>query len=459
MYFRPKDGVAADVIPYYENGKYYIFYLKDYRGSTGKDEGISWNLLVSEDLVDFVDYGPVIKSGGANSQDYCVYTGSIFKHKDTYYAFYTGHNHLFVPLGKPQEVILRAKSKDLLHWKKDESFIIFAPKGYDQNDFRDPYVYFDEEEQCFKMLLAGRKTEGADPDRLGCTYLYRSDDLDTWTFDENLFYAPDSFFTHECPDLFKMGDWYYLIFSEFSDKLRTRYRMTKRLGDPWIRPKEDTFDCSCFYAAKTVSNGKERFLLGWNAIKMQDEDKGNWQWGGTIVAHKLTQDPFTGELLVSCPSQIADQYNVSESKTAPVLVKSEDCYQRVNISKLPEYCRIELCFTTGTTLKEFGLFFHADEKFTKGYLLNFHSLHNRMCFEHKRGIWNFKVYDVESERLCEIKPNTKYSMTVIREKSVLEVYFDGKIALSNRMYSSEEGMFGVYTMDSDVTFERVEIFK
>ena len=75
------------------------------------------------------------------------------------------------------------------------------------------------------------------------------------------------YFTHECPDLFKMGDWWYLLFSEFTDLVRTRYRMSRSLSGPWIIPERDDFDGHAFYAAKTASDGNKRFIFGWNPTR------------------------------------------------------------------------------------------------------------------------------------------------------------------------------------------------
>ena len=35
------------------------------------------------------------------------------------------------------------------------------------------------------------------------------------------FWAPDLFTMHEMPDLFKMGDWWYLVFSEYSEGIKS----------------------------------------------------------------------------------------------------------------------------------------------------------------------------------------------------------------------------------------------
>ncbi len=457
MYYRPEKAVAADVIPYYYNGKFYLYYLKDYRGSTDKDEGISWHLVESENLTEFTDRGIVLKSGGERKQDYFVYTGSVIKHGDLFYIFYTGHNHKLIPSGGRQEVILMATSRDLVNWEKDENFRLESPDWLDRHDFRDPFVYADGGK--FKMLLAGRAINGGDPDRRGATYVAESDDLKNWSLIDTPFYAPEEFFMHECPDLFKIGDWYYFVFSEFNERLATRYRKAKSPSGPWLVPENDTFDCSSFYAAKTVSDGKRRLLFGWNPIKNEEKDCGNWQWGGNIVVHELVQDAATGDLSVKCPEEIKDRYTEKNCVLcAPFEATSAGGYKRRNICTLPENCRIELKYETGEVLREFGLYFNADGDFTRGYILKFQPQFNRLCFEHKRGIWNFKLFDVESERYCPVSSGEKHSISIIREGSILEVYADGKVALSTRMFDYSDGYFGVFSTDSDVRFTEAEIY-
>ena len=65
------------------------------------------------------------------------------------------------------------------------------------------------------MLIAGREKNNNPINSKGLTLVARSKDLNKWVLDREPFYYPHSYFTHECPDYFKMGDWYYLLFSEF----------------------------------------------------------------------------------------------------------------------------------------------------------------------------------------------------------------------------------------------------
>ena len=77
------------------------------------------------------------------------------------------------------------------------------------------------------MLLAARTRQGPQ-NRRGITALCTSKDLVTWTIAEP-FWSPDLYFTHECPDLFQMGEDWYSIYSTFSERMLTHYRRARDL--------------------------------------------------------------------------------------------------------------------------------------------------------------------------------------------------------------------------------------
>lgn len=457
MYFKPENGVAADVIPFYDNGKFYLFYLKD---ADNRMDGIPWDLLITDNLIDYENCGSVLKSGGKEAKDYYVFTGSVIKKDDLYYIFYTGDNGNQVAKGKPKEVILRATSRDLVHWQKDDAFEISAPEGYNKNDFRDPFVFLGEDGR-YNMLIAARTEVRPENGQAGLTVLYRSDDLNDWTLSEKPFYAPNEFFMHECPDLFKMGDKYYLLFSIFDDVPVTCYRMADSPFGPWTAPKCDTFDGRAFYAAKTASDGNKRYLFGWNPTKAEQKDDEKWRWGGNLVIHELIQNRETGELFVKCPDAVKNQYSAvfpateSDEKFA---AKSADGYSRRNVSALPDCCRIELSVTTGKTLGEFGLFFFVDENFSRGYTAKFQSKFNRLCMSQKRRPSGAHSFETDTERYCPTEKNGRYDVTIIREHSILEIYVNDCVAMSARAFDFSDGYFGVYSSNSDVTFDDIKIF-
>ena len=88
------------------------------------------------------------------------------------------------------------------------------------------------EQKQYWMLIAARLKVGPRR-RRGCTALAVSTDLQHWQV-RDPFWAPGLFFTHECPDLFRIGDWWYLLFSEFSknksDTLQNEPQSERTLG-------------------------------------------------------------------------------------------------------------------------------------------------------------------------------------------------------------------------------------
>ncbi|MDO4229960.1 MAG: glycosyl hydrolase, partial [Capnocytophaga sp.] len=143
--FQPKNGWVGDPIPFYDNGKFYIYYLHDSRPAG--DTFHPWYLATTSDFYSFEDKGEAIPCGEDNSQEDALGTGSVIKHDGVYYAFYTAHNRNL----DPNEKIYLATSTDLVTWEKKTDFSLQASNNYDRNEFRDPYVYKDG--NVFRMLV------------------------------------------------------------------------------------------------------------------------------------------------------------------------------------------------------------------------------------------------------------------------------------------------------------------
>lgn len=110
-------------------------------------------------------------------------------------------------------------------------------------------MFWNEGEKKWWMLLSAR--ENAPTVRNGCVALCVSEDLSKWEYTKPLYASRMNQAANECPDLFKMGDWYYMVHSNYTDGFCTYYRMIRSLNGFWLRPEVDTFDGRAFYAAKT----------------------------------------------------------------------------------------------------------------------------------------------------------------------------------------------------------------
>ena len=167
IFYQPENAWAADCIPFFHDGTYYLYYLLDWRDKEGHGEGTPWYLVTTRDMVHFTEYGEMLARGTADAQDLYVFTGSVVQGLGQFHIFYTGHNHHLSALGKPAQGIMHAVSDDLLHWRKLPADTFCAPEPlYERHDWRDPFVFWNDEAREYWMLLAARQPGG--PSRRLC---------------------------------------------------------------------------------------------------------------------------------------------------------------------------------------------------------------------------------------------------------------------------------------------------
>lgn len=53
LYFRPEKAVLGDVIPYYDNGVFKPFYLRNYRANRDEQHQDSWVMLSTTDHIHY----------------------------------------------------------------------------------------------------------------------------------------------------------------------------------------------------------------------------------------------------------------------------------------------------------------------------------------------------------------------------------------------------------------------
>lgn len=469
LFYKPRNAWVGDLIPYWENGTYYGFYLHDPRIKDMEyAEETTWHLVTTKDFVNLEYKGEAIKRGGDDRPNKNAYTGSIIKDKDgVYHAFYTAFNENIKIDGKSVQSVMQATGRDLEHLETAEDFLFVADgKMYEEFDWRDPYVYWNEEEQCYDMLLAARLKNGGEL-RGGCIALCRSKDLMEWTY-EKPFYAPGMYITMECPEKFQMGDYWYLVFSTFSDQFTTHYRIAKNPSGPWMIPDDDVFDTRADYAIKTASDGQRRFAFGWIASKYGNRDFGPWEWGGTMVFHEIIQNEQDGTLRVKVIPGVKEFY--SEIQKSDVFVSYGGTVEQLSdgIAVTSETLGAGLyeipkdCFSVEMDIHvkhahEFGIALHADPLMERGYFLRMNRKKGEVAWdmwpraEQGKCQWQIKgdiPYQIETARMLPVTED--YHIFIVREDDICIVYINDEIVLSTRMYDHKGGYAGIYVVQGEV---------
>jgi beta-fructofuranosidase len=466
LFYKPADGWAADVIPFYWRGEYHLFYLKDYRDPDGHGEGTPWFHLTTRDLLTYTDHGQALARGTLAEQDLYVFTGSVIEREGQFHIFYTGHNPHLRAQGRPEQAVMHAVSDDIYTWRKVPGDTFIAPATvYEPHDWRDPFVFWNDEAGEYWMLLAARLQTGP-ARRRGCTALCASADLQHWEV-RAPFWAPGLYYTHECPDLFRIGEWWYLVFSEFSEATVTRYRMSRSLQGPWLAPADDTFDGRAFYAAKTATDGAERYLFGWNPTREGQRDDGRWQWGGNLVVHRLMQ-AADGSLVVGVPESIARAFQTEwpvaftasvgscTSAEQTVSVHAPGSFACAMAGPLPEECRITATVTCTHDTRACGLILRMSDDGEAGYTIRLEPRRRRLvldCWPRAGDV----PFMVELERPLDVQPGQTVDLMVLVAGSICQVYAAGTIAMSARLYGLPPGRWGVSVTEGSATFERVSL--
>ena len=220
IHYCPSVGTVADIIPFFWKGEYHVFYLHH-----GLGTGTPWDHIVSRDLIHWEELPRALPLGAAHEPDGGnVYTGSVLEHEGTFHIFYTGFNPEH-PDGR--EHIMHATSPDLIAWTKQPGHTFKADgvhyRDIGGEDFRDPFVFWNEEEKAWWMLLCARDGRNGQP----VTGLCTSGDLVHWRQRRPL--TGNWSCPPECPDLFQTGGMWYLIASaqnwttvhRFADDLRS----------------------------------------------------------------------------------------------------------------------------------------------------------------------------------------------------------------------------------------------
>ncbi|MBZ5855544.1 family 43 glycosylhydrolase [Flavihumibacter profundi] len=465
FFYKPVGAWAADFIPFYDNGEFHLFYLLDWRDTDKHGEGTPWYRISTKDFVHFTEHGEMLPRGTAEEQDLYVFTGSVIKANGQYHIFYTGHNGKMREKGKPEQGIMHAVSNDMVKWTKIPEHTFFAPADkYEPHDWRDPFVFWNEEANEFNMLLAARFKKGI-PRRRGLTGLCASKDLIKWEVKEP-FYTPGLYYTHECPDLFKMGDWWYLVFSEFTDLTRTRYRMSRSMHGPWLAPERDSFDGHAFYAAKTATDGKDRYIFGWNPTRSESKDNGGWEWGGNLVVHKIVQQK-NGELAVRVPDTVTKAFSNKlehsfatgagnySTHNGEVTIKAPGSFAAASGGKMPATCKISASISFEKNTRECGILLRCSEDFNDTYYIRLEPRKNRLVFD----MWprDQMTHQAELDREIILTPGVPVEMQVFIDGNKGVVYVNNIIAMNFRAYNLKEGNWGLFTTDGNAVFKNLSI--
>ncbi|TDD27298.1 glycoside hydrolase [Kribbella turkmenica] len=473
IHWRPVSGFVGDVIPFSHAERIWLFYLLDERPGDPTDgaSGMPWALVSTTDFVHFTDHGVVLQAGDRDAEDFDCYTGSVVTDGSRLHLFYTGHNPRRGDADGAFQVVCHAVSDgDPTEWTKLPAHTFGAPAGYMPQDWRDPFVYRTAPDEPWQMVLAARYTDSP-ARRRGVVARLTSTDLEQWELADPL-WEPHRFITQECPDVFRWGDWWYLVYSEFTDAFQTRYRIARGPDGPWLAPRRDTVDGRAFYAAKSVEHAGRRFFIGWIPTKQGDCDAGSWQWAGDLAVLEARQED-DGTLAFGLPAEILAAFSDAEQvKLAAVDGAATkpgegavDRYAAWIGDPVPERCLITVRADVEAGTQAFGVLLHAGADGEDGTVVRLEPQRGRIVLDRwprgRTGPAQWQVdgdvpYAVELERACPLPPGV-HTVQVLLDGTTGQVVVDDRVALSFRRYEPGACRPGLFATDGGFTLASLTV--
>ncbi|MHB0856108.1 MAG: hypothetical protein ACYC5M_00890 [Anaerolineae bacterium] len=460
--YRPEDAFVGDIIPFFWKGRYHAFYLRaQVKGTT---DSLDWAHAVSDDLVTWEELPLVVTRGDTGSPDQDgTWTGSVIEREGVFHIFYTGWSRN----APTPQTVCHATSRDLATWEKDGANPVLLPdaRWYDTQDWRDPFVFWNPEDESYWMLITSRRSDSTWV-RRGCVALAKSPDLAHWQV-QPPFWQGDLVYAPECTDLFHDDEQWTLLYST----METRCRRAPTLAGPWAAPVIESVDGSGFYAAKTLFDGRRRILLGWVAVRQEERDEAPTAWGGHLGVSRELHCTANGDLAIrpveeavrAFENQVLVPRDVVETSERvsgwgrcerSVCTDAAEGAQVLRIGDLPSSCLISGRLRLDRDAASAGLLLRMNAEGNGGYSLMVEPGRQRLALRTWRG-WGDPAPMLD--RPLSIVPRTWVSFQVFLQDTILEAFVDDRVALTCRLYDHDAGWLGLLAQNGVIEFADLTI--
>jgi len=272
-----------------DDGRLHLFHLTlpnhDVVQHAVSDDGLHWEPLPN-----------ALHTGDpGDPDDDQIWTMSVTKVGDEWRMLYTA-------LSRHDDGMVQrtgmATSRDLVHWTKSARNPVAEadPRWYEADishtgsvSWRDPKAVRVGNE--WWATVDAREATGPVM-RRGCVGLMTSRDFDLWTVEPPLF-APRGWWDLECPQLFSIGEHWYLTSAIMEDRAQ-RYWMADNPKGPFRTPSDGgVLAPSGHYAGRVTQWGEAHLLFCWHQSRLAD----GWQSTSRTIDWVSPRNPFGKHLV------------------------------------------------------------------------------------------------------------------------------------------------------------------
>ena len=399
----------------YWKGRYHLFYIfQDERGH-------NWGHVSSTDLFHWRHHPTGLVSG--------MFSGNCFINKD-------GRPTVCYHQVDQGNAMAVAMDDDLNSWKKLESNPI-TPKTKPGDPFHDKYRSWDPygwlEGDSYYAIFGGEHPAIAKAPSLGGEWKYVGDLMGNTV--EGVAINEDV----SCADFFKLGDRRMLLC--ISHRLGCRYY----LGDwkdeqfhPTFHEKMSWVDNSFFAPESLLDDKGRRIMWAWIFDGPGFKTRASFGWSGTMSLPRVLSLGADGRLRMSPPQEIESlRYNARHRADLTVEAGSDLPLQGITGQSL----ELRITMTTKDA-KQFGVRVCSSPQGEEQTLVYYDADEKKLKVDTTKSSLRMGPKSIEAGPF-ELKPGEPLELRVFVDKSVVEVFANGRQAVMRRVYPSRKDSVGV----------------
>jgi beta-fructofuranosidase len=439
-FFLPEGRNLGDTFPLYKDGTWHLFCMWMPR----------FGHFASRDLVHW-EKRPETPFGGA--------TGTVIEHAGKFYMFFTGGG----------QTVHLATSDDLDRWALHPNNPVLDgdDQRYERRNFRDPFVFFNEEEGQWWLLIGTRQMHQPGQ-RAGCVGLAKSKDLLHWELAEPL-WAPQIGPHTDCPQVIRHRGKWYLIYLQ----RHTRYRVADSLAGPWRRPPiRDLGSRMAAAGSRPASDGKRWISFPFVVTPKEPHELAPWGYGGPLAVPRQWDLLDNGTISLRPADEIVQAMHALPANPHGPLQGAEQLIGRWKLTgghtahsenpsggtlllkDVPANAYFETEVTLDTEDTEAHVLLSADPGLTRGYQL---SLCPRTDLVRLRAISYWDTDRVLEAVSLSLEPQRPIKLRIFRSGTILDVFIDDRTTLTHRLYQYHEGHWLLEFRDGGGTFSSMKI--
>lgn len=420
-------------------GQYHLFYQYNPHGPI--HENVHWGHAVSSDLVHWADLPIALTpTPGRADADGC-WSGSAIDNNGTPTLLYSGVH--------PQVVCLVTSADDLLTWQYyPGNPVIDGPpaelRTRTGGHFRDPFVW---KENNYWYLLMGSSIGGVG----GTILLYRSVGLKHWEYLHPLLIGDArtrqpawTGVIWECPNFLTFGEQRVLLFSAqgAQDELLYPLYMTGTFWDEHFYPQTQgvLVHGGYFYAPQVLRADQGRSIMwGWLMEGRSNVLSQEAGWAGVMSLPIMVGLLPEGDLSLEPAPELAklreqhwhdDGLELSGARSFPLEDIQDDSLEILAAFEPGQNC-------------EFGVKLRWSPDGQEQTLLVYQSESQQFSIEREQSSVNSEVDRGNCSVVVEADPGGVLTLHIFLDRSVVEVFVNGRCYLASRIYPEHPDSLGL----------------